>query len=305
MLIGKFIDGFWLNNKLLVKQVIVLFLQLSISHQQMFKYSLILSSILSSFILPSCNDKEITLLKEKPETNTEKFCYLKAADHGYGVIYNLSYNAQNQLSTFDGFPDFNKINFENSLPKKVYSSFDQSYFISYEYDSKGNLTFINFLGKDSRDKPFEYKSKVYTNTKEQIERIDLKMPVFDNILVTTFEYDNNNNIKKMYSIENGKNKLLLENLSFDEKKSPYINTSLNNLMMYYTIFSATIGGENTTYFQNKNNVTSTKIYSNSGDMTYTYKYEYTADGYASKVRVVKKQNGKDESYDENFTYTCN
>ena len=105
----------------------------------------------------------------------------------------------------------------------------------------------------------------------------------------------------MYSIENGKNKLLLENLSFDEKKSPYINTSLNNLMMYYTIFSATIGGENTTYFQNKNNVTSTKIYSNSGDMTYTYKYEYTADGYASKVRVVKKQNGKVYLYKCNIT----
>jgi len=270
----------------------------------MFKYNLILSFILTLFVLLACNDKEITLLKEQPVTSTEKLCYLKDADHGHGVIYNLSYNAQNQLIAFDGFPDFNKINYENSLPKKVYSSFDESYFITYEYDSKGNLTLINFLGKDSRDKPFEFKSKVYTNTKKQIERIDLTMPVFDEVLVTTFEYDANSNIKKMFLVENGRNKLLLENLSFDDKKSPYVNTPLNNLMMYFTIFSATIGGENTTYFQNKNNATSTKIYNDSGDMTYTYKYEYTADGYASKVKVSKKQNSKEESHDESYNYTC-
>ncbi len=268
------------------------------------KYLFLLSLLFTFIVLLACNDKEITLLKEKPATTTQKLCYLKDADHGHGVIYNLGYNTNNQLISFDGFPDFNKINYDNSFPKKVYSSFDDSYYITYEYDSKGYLTLINFLGKDSRDKPFEFKSKVYTNTKKQIERIDLTMPVFDEVLVTKFEYDANSNIKKMYLVENGKNKLLLENLSFDDKKSPYLNTPLNNLMMYFTIFSATIGGENTTYFQNKNNATSTKIYNDSGDMTYTYKYEYTADGYASKAKVTKKQNGKEESHDETFIYTC-
>ncbi len=268
------------------------------------KYLFLLSLLFTFIVLLACNDKEITLLKEKPAITTQKLCYLKDADHGHGVIYNLGYNTNNQLISFDGFPDFNKINYDNSFPKKVYSSFDDSYYITYEYDSKGYLTLINFLGKDSRDKPFEFKSKVYTNTKKQIERIDLIMPVFDEVLVTKFEYDANSNIKKMYLVENGKNKLLLENLSFDDKKSPYLNTPLNNLMMYFTIFSATIGGENTTYFQNKNNATSTKIYNDSGDMTYTYKYEYTADGYASKAKVTKKQNGKEESHDETFIYTC-
>ena len=268
------------------------------------KYSLLLSFIVTIFVLLACNDKEITLLKEKPVTTTEKLCYLKDADHGHGIIYNLNYDTKNQLISLDGFPDFNQINYENNLPQKVISSFDESYYITYEYDTKGNLSLINFLGKDSRAKPFELKSKVYTNTKKQIEKIDLIMPVFDEALVTIFEYDANSNIKKMYLVENGKNKLLLENLSFDDKKSPYINTPLNNLMMYFTIFSATIGGENTTYFQNKNNATSTKIYNDSGDMTYTYKYEYTPDGYASKVKVVKKQNGKEESHDESYNYTC-
>ena len=130
------------------------------------------------------------------------------------------------------------------------------------------------------------------------------MPVFDEVIITKIEYNANNNLKKMYLVENGKDKLLLENLSFDDKKSPYINTPLSNLMMYFTIFSATIGGENTTYFQNQNNPTSTKIYNDSGDMTYTYKYEYTNEGYASKVIVNKKQNSREESHQEDSTYTC-
>jgi hypothetical protein len=270
----------------------------------MLKFSLILTSILTSFSLLSCNDNEISLLKETIVTKTEKFCYLKNADHGQGGVYNLSYNAQNQLSTFDGFPDFNKIDYENSLPKKVFSSFDQSFFINYDYDSKGNLTFFNVQVKDNQNKPFEFKSKVYTNSKQQIEKIDLKMPGFDTILSTAFEYDDNNNIKKMYQVQNGKNKLLLENLSFDDKKSPYTNTPLKNLMMYSTILKANIDGENTTYFQNKNNVTMTKIYTDSGEMTYTYKYEYTSDGFASKAKVVKKQNGVERSHDETYTYNC-
>lgn len=270
----------------------------------MFKNSLILSFILSLFVLIACSDKEITLLKETTVPIVQKKCYLKDADQGHGVIYNLGYNANNQLITFDGFPDFNQINYQNNLPTKVSSSFDPSYYITYEYDARGNLTLINFLGKDSRERPFEFKSKVYTNTKKQIERVDLTMPVFDQAIITKFEYDANNNIKKMYLVENGKDKLLLENLNFDNKKSPYINTPLSNLMMYFTIFSATIGGENTTYFQNQNNPTSTKIYNDSGDMTYTYNYEYTNEGYVSKVIVNKKQNGKEASHQENYTYNC-
>ena len=268
------------------------------------RYTLLLSLICTIIVLFACSDKEIKLLKEKEVVTTQKLCYLKEADHGHGVIYNLTYNTKNQLISFDGFPDFNQISYENNLPKKVTSSFDESYYIIYEYDTQGNLTLINFVGKDSRNKPFEFRSKVYSNTKKQIERIDLTLPVFDEIIVTKLEYDANSNIKKIYLVENGKNKLLLENISFDDKKSPYLNTPLGNMMIYFTIFSASIGGENTTYFHNKNNATSTKIYNDNGDILYSYKYDYTADGYPSKIKVSKKQSGKEEPHEENYTYTC-
>ncbi|WP_394990401.1 hypothetical protein [Emticicia sp.] len=255
-------------------------------------------------IIFACGKKEITLLKEKELIVTPKLCYLKSADHGHGVIYSYSYDAKNQLSQIDGFPDFNFISYENGMPKKATNSFDKSYYIGFDYDTKGALSQISFVGKDSRGKAFEFKSKVYTNTKKQIETIDLLLPVFDEIVVTKMEYDSKGNTKKISLIEGGKSKTLLENLTFDDKKSPYLNTPFANVMAYFVIFSATIGAENTTYFSNKNNATSTKIYSDNGDILYSYKYEYNNEGYAIKTKVTRKAEGKEQNYDETYVYDC-
>ena len=61
------------------------------------RYTLLLSLIGTIIVLFACSDKEIRLLKEIEVVTTEKLCYLKEADHGHGVIYNLSYNSTNQL----------------------------------------------------------------------------------------------------------------------------------------------------------------------------------------------------------------
>ncbi len=160
------------------------------------------------------------------------------------------------------------------------------------------------MGEYSRGKALEFKSKVYTNTKKQIEKIDLLLAVFDKVIVTKLEYDANDNIKKISLIENGVTKPLLENLTFDDKKSPYLHTSLANVMAYFIVLSATVGAENTTYFANNNNATSTKIYSNNGDILYNYKYEYNADGYPIKNKITRKAEGKEENYEETYVYDC-
>ena len=105
-------------------------------------------------------------------------------------------------------------------------------------------------------------------------------------------------------MKDGKAKTLLENLSFDDKNSAYISVSLSNVMLYFVIFSASVGGENTTYFVNKNNVTSAKIYSTGGDIAYTYQYEYNDDKFPTKTNVSRKYNGKEEKYQESFSYNC-
>lgn len=255
-------------------------------------------------IVISCGKKEITLLKEKEVIVKQKLCYLKSADHGHGIIYNFSYDAKNQLAQMEGFPDFDFISYENGLPKKATNSYDKTYYVGFDYDTKGALSQINFVGKDSRGKTFEFKSKVYTNAKKQIEKIDLLLPVFDEVVVTKMEYDANGNTKKISLIEGTKTRTILENLSFDDKKSPYLNTPFSNVMAYFVIFSATIGAENTTYFANKNNVTSAKIYSDNGDVVYNYKHEYNPEGYATKTKVTRKASGKEENYDETYVYDC-
>jgi hypothetical protein len=265
---------------------------------------LICLTISSLIMVISCGKEEITLLKEKEVIVTQKLCYLKSTDHGHGIIYNFSYDVKNQLAQMEGFPDFDFISYENGLPRKATNSFDTSYYVGFDYDTKGALSQINFIGKDSREKTFEFKSKVYTNAKKQIEKIDLLLPVFDEVVVTKMEYDANGNTKKISLIEGTKTRTILENLSFDDKKSPYLNTPFANVMAYFVIFSATIGAGNTTYFANKNNVTSAKIYSDNGDILYSYKYEYNTEGYAIKTKVSRKVAGKEENYDETYVYEC-
>lgn len=268
------------------------------------KYTLTVSFAIFSIIFVSCNNNEIKLLKETEKVVTEKLCYLKTADHGRGILYNFTYDSKKLPTNIDGFPDFDKLVYENGLPKKAINSFDKSYTIEFSYDGNGLLTLINFVGVDSRNKPYEFKSKVYSNTKKQVDRIDLSLPVFDQVIVTKLEYDANSNIKKIIIVENGVSKTILENLSFDNKKSPYLNTPIGNAMLYFTVFSAIIGSENITYFSNKNNVTSAKVYNDSGQITYTYKNEYNSDDFLSKAKITKTVKGKDEIYQENFTYDC-
>ena len=269
----------------------------------MSKFNILFTSILLATIVFACDTDEIKLLDEKEQVAT-KTCLIKSANHGYGIVYNFEYDNKKNLTKILGFADFNTISYENSLPKKAESSLDKSYYINFQYDSKGALSLINFVGKDGLGKPFDFKSKVYTNAKKQAEKIDLLFPIFDTILETKMEYDTKGNLKKISVVEDGKSKPILENLSFDDKKSPYLNAPFSNIMLYFIIISSTVGGENTTYFANKNNPTSTRIYSESGDILYTYQYEYNTNGYPTKTKVIRKANGKEEAYEESFTYNC-
>ena len=233
-----------------------------------------------------------------------ELCLLKNANHGHGVVYNFSYDTKKMLTAIDGFSDFNKITYENGLPLKAENSKDNSYYITFQYDAKGGLSQINFLGKDSAGKPFEFKSNAYVNTKKQVEKINLSLPIFDDILETTIVYDKVGNVTKISVMKNGKATTLLENLSFDDKNAPYLGAPFSNVMLYFVIFSASVGNENTTYFVNKNNVTSAKVYSANGDIAYTYQYEYNDEKFPTKTNVKRKYNGKEESYQESFSYNC-
>ncbi|MBA4854095.1 hypothetical protein [Emticicia sp. BO119] len=264
-------------------------------------------SILLLFILlvSSCIDDGEILIKVGETTPPKvELCLLKNANHGHGVVYNLSYDTQKLLTTLEGFSDFDKITYENGLPVKAERSNDKSYYISFQYDAKGGLSLITFVGKDSAGKSFEFKSSVFVNTQKQVERINLSLPVFDDIIESTITYDKAGNVTKISIMKEGKSKTLLENLSFDDKNSPYLGVSHSNIMLYFIIYSASLGAENTTYFVNKNNVTLAKIYSSNGEVNYTYQYEYNDEKFPVKTKVTRRYSGKDENYQESFSYNC-
>lgn len=238
------------------------------------------------------------------ETLNTDVCLLKNANHGHGIVYNFSYDTNKLLTILNGFSDFDRISYEDGLPVKAENSKDKSYYITFRYDAKGGLSIINFVGKDSAGKPFEFKSNAYVNTKKQVERINLSLPVFEDILETTIAYDKIGNITKINIIKDGKTKLLLENLSFDDKNSPYLGVPLSNIMLYFVIYSASLGGENTTYFVNKNNVTAARIYSPNGEIDYTYQYDYNDKEFPTRTRVTRRNKSKDENYQETFSYNC-
>jgi hypothetical protein len=267
-------------------------------------YKSIYILLVFSFLTFSCSNRPEILARLGGTTPTAQLCQLKNANHGHGIIYNFTYDTKKLLTEVEGFPDFDKITYENGLPVKAENSKDKSYYITFQYDAKGGLSQINFLGKDSAGKPFEFKSNAYVNTQKQVEKINLSLPIFDDILETSIAYDKVGNVTKISVMKNGKATTLLENLSFDDKNAPYLGTSLSNIMLYFVIFSASVGSENTTYFVNKNNVTSAKIYSSSGEIVYNYQYEYNDEKFPTKTTVKRKNNSKEESYQESFSYNC-
>lgn len=253
----------------------------------------------------SCKHGLDVLAREgEGKTQETPLCLLKNANHGHGIVYNFSYDTKKMLTGVEGFSDFDKLTYENGLPVKAENSKDKSYYITFQYDIKGGLSLINFVGKDSAGKPFEFKSNAYVNTKKQVERINLSLPIFDDVLETTIAYDKAGNVTKISVLKDGKSKTLLENLSFDDKNAPYLGVTLSNVMLYFVIYSASLGAENTTYFINKNNVTSAKIYSANGDIAYTYQYEYNDNKFPTKTKITRKFSGKEESYQESFSYNC-
>ncbi len=268
-------------------------------------YKSIFVLLLFTFLITSCKNRvDILARTGEGQTPDKEVCLLKNANHGHGIVYNFAYDTKKLLNTLEGFPHFDRISYENGLPVKVESSNDKSSYITFQYDVKGGLSLINFVGKDSGGKPFEFKSNAYTNTKKQVERINLSLPIFDAILETSITYDKAGNVTKISVMKDGKPKVLLENLSFDDKNSPYVGLPLYNIMLYFVVYSANVGAENTTYFVNKNNVTAAKIYLTSGDVSYTYQYEYNKEGFPTKTKVKRNQNSKDENYQESFSYNC-
>jgi hypothetical protein len=265
----------------------------------------------------SCQDEAYKLLPQnygKVTQNTEKIeelvlnhCTIESVyqggSHGFG--YSFSFNAKKELTRIFEFPDFDSLQYQNSLPIKALNSQNKLYQFLYEYDTKGAIKGMRFTGQDGNGKSFNYFTNYATNAKNQIEKVDLTLATYPVPLKANIIYDNNGNIQKIVSTTFGKEVILVENLLFDKKTNPFANYKMDKIMMYFIVYTASTGGNNLSVFVNKNNLLKSRIRNLDGTYAeFTYNYTYSKDGLPVKASVNTLERGITSIDGNTFTYFC-
>lgn len=280
---------------------------------------LLIIAAFSTFIMVSC--KEDVILANPDGTgktnnpggtngnngsNTKK-CYLNemvytSDEVEYKTIF--KYNSQNLLESKDEDGDITNYEYDsNGLLTKMVINSDGKETFQYQYDAKGNITKVKY---DAQNTFFSLSFSEYiytTNAKGLVEKIQGVSE--EGNLDFIFEYDNKSNIKKvMVDIGTGK-QTVLENISFDDKSNVFLNSNISKHSLPL-IIAGVMFGENMTYYYNSNNITSSSaLVFFSGEMeSLTYKYEYTPEGFPSKMTATRKSSSETYNEQETYTYNC-
>ncbi len=209
-----------------------------------------------------------------------------------------------KLEGLTGFPDFDTFEYNGSLISAASNSRDKSYKVNFTYNDNNQISEIIFDGRDSQGRLFKHTSLLVYNKDNRIQELILDLPVFEDKLSTFLEYDNNGNVKKISAKVYGELQPLLENISFDDKRSPYLNQKIGPILTYFMIYALVQGGENLSYYLNQNNVTQSTVYSNNEKIEFGYQYEYNANGYPIKTDISQNKNNRLKSLNEYFDYLC-
>lgn len=284
----------------------------------------------STFILQSCGKEDVILANPNGSTNPSDpngnpsnpnnpnnpgnpnsgapKCYvteIKNIDsEGASTITKFVYNAKNVLMSTD--EEDGKTTYEydanNRIIKMNLNSTGIENF-TYEYDSKGNMSKIKYFEQGSSFQLDISEYVLSTNSKGQVDKVQAKSE--DDTMEFLFEYDGKGNITKIIMNDEGDKYPLVQNLKFDDKSNVYLNTNIAKAYIPHIIVAALFGGNGTSLF-NPNNILSDSVFSFfSGDeQVGTYNYGYTAEGFPSKVTVMRKLGTKTTKEEVNYTYSC-
>jgi len=255
---------------------------------------------------PNANNPNTPGTTTNPSTpNSTTKCYLKSIsgkeDFG-NYSSSFSYNAKNLLEKEEGDGQTTLCVYDasNRISKITHTDGNAVEIFSYEYDSKGNITKAKYTSTDALlDLPFQ--EFIYTtNSKGQVEKVTAVTS--DEKIEFNLEYDAKSNLKKII-LNADKKETILENVSFDDKSNIYANTGLSKVNIPIIIIGS-VFGENLSYFLNTNNILSDKTLSVFSTNTTTYKYEYTKDGFPSKMSYIRKVDTDTEKGEEAYSYDC-
>jgi hypothetical protein len=259
---------------------------------------------LSLAFITGCNepiDLGIGPLETNINIEDEK-CQIAGILRTTGLNFQVSYIG-NLLKEIKNFETFEKFIYVGNLLKSatIGNMADEAIF---DFNAKGNLSVVTFQGKDSNGKPYSNSSRMTYDASGNMVKFDLGLPSFQNNAVLDLTYDTKGNVKKISRKLGNNTYVLLENKTFDDKNSPFLDQQLGQILTYYMIYFILIGDDNYTYFLNKNNVTEAVINNDNGRAELSVAYTYNAKNFPTKADIVKVINGKQKQTTEFFSYTC-
>ncbi len=259
--------------------------------------------ILFLLIIFSCKTKKNQTIEPKRINIDPNFCRILSNTRSDGEQYQFIFK-NGQIQNILGFNDFDTFVYSGSKIIKAFHSKNKNIQILFDFDSENLLKKITFEGTDSQAKPFSFPSIITHNNLKKIDRLNLVWPTFNGIVETKFEYDSNGNIKFVYAFLDGEWQILLENVEFDEKFSPYKNQQLGQILSFYMVYTLLSGGSNFSYFMNANNVKSAIVKSGNSKILYKYEYLYNPNGYPLEMNATKTIINKTSPFSEKFSYDC-
>lgn len=287
------------------------------------KKPLLLLTILiaSLFLLNSCEEENLitgastntgnTTTNPSSGSNTgatTSKCYVREVievEDGETYTNKLVYNTKNLLTTLDqdGAVSTYEYDANNRVTKLTVVDGAAVEIYTYSYDSKGVMNNIKYSSKNTAITLFANEYKLTTNANGQVTQVSVVSEDAENNFDMLFEYDKNN-VKKVIFSAVGQKMTLLENLTFDTKTSVYANTGLAKVNIPYIVVGLYFG-ENLTYLMNANNILTDKTISIfAGEVSTTYKYEYTKDNLPSKMTYVQVDGTDKYEGSATYSYDC-
>ncbi len=251
--------------------------------------------------LTTCEKKRV--YRPDPAEQPEGTCIVSSNTRSEGVRYDFVYE-ESAIIGITGFNDFDTFIYDGELIRRANNSKDRSYSVIFDYTPAKQLNKITFEGVDSQNKKFSHVTTLTRNASGQVETMKLGLPIFGYSTDLKFSYDTAGNLKVLSAYLEGQWQTILENTSFDEKSSPFLNQQIGQIMSYFMAYAALTGGSNLSAFINRNNVLTSRMKNGNTLIYLTNQHQYNEYGYPLKTEISRTVNNRTTNSSEYFAYKC-
>lgn len=258
--------------------------------------------ILFCFSLLQCNEvKDLGIVAPGKEVVGQK-CKITRIGRSDGLFIEIAYNGD-KPTNFKGIEFFDQLIYDGDKLVGAKKGNVANYDVKFELNKNNQIKTISVSGRNAAGIPYKSVSTLTYDSKDRLSGMVFSLPIFTESVEISIEYNKDNNITKIFRKVDGKNVLLVENLTFDEKPSPFKDNNVGNILSYFMIYNLLVGDTNYSYYLSTNNITSSVIYNNNGTIEISSDYEYD-DSKTTRGNMSKSVDGRIRSVTESYTYFC-